>query len=141
MSVAFLMRGLMKHSFVKSSVQFSGFLIAGLPSFILAITLNWLLVNRFNCGKAGSYALVLLLQILVNFFMCRQFVFTNRKITPMWMQFIQFLSGILLFRLADWTIYTIAVYVFGFYFLAVQTVNILIFSVLKFKFSQKIMEY
>lgn len=137
--IAFIQKRL-DHPLIKSGVKLGGFLVAGLPAFALAIPLNWFLVSRLMWGKSSAYALVLLMQVVVNFFMCRWFVFTSRKSTPLWAQFGQFLSGILLFRLADWALYTFLVTFFDFCFLAVQVVNIIIFSVLKFKFSQKVME-
>jgi len=131
---------ILAHPLIKSGVKMGGFLVAGLPAFALAIPLNWFLVSRLMWGKSGAYALVLLMQVAVNFFMCRWFVFTNRKATPVLTQFGQFLSGILVFRIADWALYTFLVTAFDFCFLAVQVVNIVIFSVLKFKFSRKVME-
>jgi putative flippase GtrA len=121
-------------------MTFGGFLLAGLPSFALAIPLNWFLVTRMMWHETFAYALVLVIQVAVNFFMCRRFVFTDRKVTPMWHQFGQFMTGILFFRLADWALYSLLVSVFDFYFLAAQVANIFVFSVLKFKFSRKVIE-
>jgi hypothetical protein len=47
----------------------------------------------------------------------------------------------MLFRLADWALYSFVVHVCGFYFLAVQVANVFIFAVLKFKFSEKVLEH
>ena len=134
------LRGLFAHPLIKSGMKLGSFLAAGLPSFALALPLNWLLVVRFHWNKAAAYALVLIMQVTLNFFMCRWFVFRERKQTPVWTQLIQFLSGILLFRAADWALYTLLVSVFGLYFLAVQVGNVLVFSVLKFGFARKVME-
>ena len=134
------LRELFAPPFIKSGMKLGSFLAAGLPSFALALPLNWLLVARLHWNKAAAYALVLIVQVTLNFFMCRWFVFRERKQTPVWTQLVQFLSGILLFRAADWALYTLLVSLFGFYFLAVQVANIVIFSVLKFKFARKVME-
>ena len=115
------------------------FLAAGLPSFCVAVPLNWLLVAKAGWYEQLAYALVLLVQVTVNFFMCRWFVFIERNNKHAFLQFGQFLSGILLFRLADWALYSVLVHVCGFYFLAVQVANVLIFAVLKFRFSEKVM--
>jgi putative flippase GtrA len=131
---------LLIHPMTKSITKIGGFLVAGLPSFALAIPINWFLVTQARWSEAVAYALVLVVQVTLNFFMCRWFVFTDRKVTPMWVQFGQFMSGILFFRLADWALYTLLVSAFGFYFLAVQIANIFIFAVLKFKYSQRIMK-
>lgn len=140
MSMRNLIAFILSHPATKTGLKLGGFLAAGLPAFILAVPLNWLLVERLGWYKAFAYALVLVFQVTMNFFMCRWFVFTDRKETALGTQFIQFLSGILLFRLADWGLYFLLVSVLGFYFLAVQVTNIFIFAVLKFKFSQKVME-
>ena len=124
----------------RAGLKMGGFLAAGLPSFIIAVPLNWFLVERLFWHESGAYALVLVFQVSVNFFMCRWFVFRNRKETAIWIQFYQFVAGILIFRLADWALYTILVRFAGLYFIGVQIANIFIFAILKFKFSQKVME-
>lgn len=134
------LRTALAHPALKSGIQLGGFLAAGVPSLALAIPANWFLVEKLHWVMPAAYALVLVFQVTVNFLMCRWFVFTNRKTTPPWTQFVQFLSGILLFRLADWALYTLLVSVCGFYFLAVQFANIFIFAVLKFKFAKRVME-
>ena len=116
------------------------FLAAGLPSFLLAVPLNWFLVEHLQWQESIAYALVLVFQVSVNFFMCRWFVFKDRKSTALWVQFYQFTIGILFFRLADWALYTVLVRFAGLYYLAVQVANVFIFAVLKFKFSKKVME-
>jgi putative flippase GtrA len=133
-------RRLFAHPLTKFGVKLGSFLAAGLPGFGLALLLNWLLVTRLHWNKSGAYALVLVVQVTLNFFMCRWFVFRDRKHTPLWTQLIQFVSGILFFRAADWALYTLLVSVFGFYFLAVQIANVVIFALLKFQFARKVME-
>jgi putative flippase GtrA len=133
-------RRVLAHPLVRFGMRLGGFLAAGAPSFALAIPLNWLLVTRFHWNKAGAYAVVLTMQVTLNFFMCRWFVFKDRKPTPLWTQLVQFLSGIMLFRAADWALYTLLVSVFGLYFLAVQIANIVIFAVLKFEYARRVME-
>ena len=131
---------MLSHPTIKLGMKLGGFLAAGLPSFVLAIALNWVLVKHAMWHEIFAYAVVLLFQVVLNFLMCRWLVFTDRKETPMWMQFGQFMSGILFFRLADWALYSFLVSVCGFYFLAIQVANIFVFAVLKFRFSQKVME-
>lgn len=125
---------------LKAGLKVGGFLAAGLPSFILAVPLNWFLVDKLLWNTSVAYALVLVFQVTVNFFMCRWFVFKDRKETGLWIQFSQFVTGILLFRLADWGLYTVLVKYIGLYYLAVQVANVFIFAFLKFRFSQKVME-
>lgn len=113
------------------------FLAAGLPAFALAVPLNYLLVGRLGFPVGPVYAFVLLFQVTVNFFMCRWFVFERRSADSLIRQFATFTAGILLFRLADWAVYYLLVNVFGFYYLAVQLANVVVFSVAKFLFSEK----
>jgi hypothetical protein len=69
--------------------------------------------------------------------MCRFFVFEKKSDTALWKEFSAFTAGILVFRLADWALYTFLVNVAGFYYLAVQPANVVIFSTAKFLFSEK----
>jgi len=125
---------------VRFGARVGAFLAAGLPSFALAVPLNWVLVKKLMWHTAVAYALVLLFQVTLNFFMCRWFVFRKRSDRPLMLQLGQFMSGILMFRLADWAVYAILVEVVGVYFLAAQVANVLVFAVLKFHFSKRILE-
>lgn len=116
------------------------FLAAGLPSFLIAIPTNYVLVGVLKMAAPLAYALVLLLQVSLNFYICRHFVFDGGAQAPIWPQYTRFLSGIALFRLADWAVYSVLVEGLGFYFLAVQLANVLIFSLLKFGFTKNLME-
>jgi putative flippase GtrA len=117
--------------------QLIKFLAAGLPSFLLAVPLNYFAVDFLKLPPAPVYAVVLVFQVTVNFFMCRWFVFEKTTDTPLWKEFGIFTAGILVFRLADWGLYTLLVSVFHIYYIAVQLANVVIFSVLKFLFSEK----
>ncbi len=64
----------------------------------------------------------------------------NHNNKPIRKPFAQFLSGILAFRAADWLVYTIAVEVFGVYYLLMQFIDIAIFSILKYEFSRRVIE-
>jgi len=116
------------------------FLFAGLPSFLLALPVNYILVEYFKWSEILAYALVLLFQVIMNFFMCRLIVFKKYNDKPLLTQFWLFFSGILLFRIADWVIYAFLVQTLGFYYLGVQMTNIMLFSLLKFKFSERVIE-
>lgn len=124
----------------KKGLKVGGFLAAGLPSFALAVPINWFLVDKLLWNTSVAYAVVLLFQVTMNFFMCRWFVFKDRKETGLLIQFSQFVAGILFFRLADWGLYTVLVKYAGLYYLAVQVANVFIFAMLKYKFSKKVME-
>ncbi len=124
----------------KDCIKLFKFMLVGLPSFGLALVLNRTLVEYVGWNKSLAYAIVLVMQVSINFFMCRLFVFTKRSDSSLWKQFIQFLGGILFFRIADWGVYTILVEFCGLYYMAIQFLNIFIFAVLKYKYSQRIME-
>ena len=121
------------------AIKLVKFLAAGLPSFLVAVPLNWLLVTRWGCPKSPAYALVLLFQVTINFFMCRWFVFEKTSDKSLAAEFGAFVAGIAFFRLADWGVYYLLVNVAGFYYLAVQLVNVVLFSVLKFMYSERVM--
>lgn len=116
------------------------FLAAGLPAALLAIPANYLLVELGHFPKPAAYAIVLGLQVVVNFFACRYFVFARTATTSLARQFVQFTSGILAFRLADWILYSLLVGYFGAYFTMLQVFNIVLFALMKFRFSERIME-
>ncbi len=126
------------------------FLAAGLPSFVLAVPLNLVLVARAGLPKAAAYAIVLLMQVSINFFLCRRFVFKGETQRSLPAQFGQFLLGISGFRLADWVLYSAAVWgierytaipeAWGSYYVLLQFANVVLFAALKFEFSRRVME-
>lgn len=120
-------------------VQLIKFLAAGLPSFLLAVPLNYVLVRKAHLPPAPVYALVLLVQVTINFFLCRWFVFERTSGRSLWAEFGAFVAGILFFRAADWALYTLLVSVFGWNFIAVQLMNVVLFSVLKFLYSERVL--
>jgi putative flippase GtrA len=120
-------------------VKLIKFLAAGLPSFLVAVPLNWLLVTTWGFPKGPAYALVLSFQVTLNFFMCRWFVFEKTSGKSLLFEFGAFVAGIALFRLADWGLYYLLVSVFGFHYIAVQLLNVVLFSVLKFLYSERVM--
>lgn len=121
-------------------VKLIKFLLAGLPSFLVAIPVNWLLVEQLNLDKALSYACVLYMQMTINFFVCRFWVFESGREKSLILQYFQFLAGIFFFRLADWGVYYVLVTLCGFFYLGVQVCNIVIFAFLKFHFSKQVIE-
>lgn len=121
-------------------IQIGKFLLAGLPAFLVAIPLNWVLVDLADIPKPLAYAFVLAVQITINFFMLRRYVFDTDRSVTMWSQFVKFFIGIAVFRLLDWALYTILVTATGVHYLIIQAGNVAIFSVAKFLFSKKVIE-
>lgn len=135
-----MIKKVMDHPMFHGGFKLSKFLVAGLPAILIAIPLNYFLVTHLNWEKSIAYGLVIIGQITLNFFMCRWFVFENRSDRSVFNQFKYFFSGILFFRCLDWGLYTVLVTFFGFYYLAIQLLNVALFAYLKYKFSQRVIE-
>lgn len=116
------------------------FLVAGLPAFVVAVPLNFFLVNQLQWSKPLAYAFVLIVQVTVNFFACCLFVFKRDTQRSMWKQFVIFLSGISTARLVDWAAYSAMTLWLHVPMLYAQLFNVVVLSVLKFSFAQKTIE-
>lgn len=112
------------------------FMAAGLPSFGLAVPVNYLLVSHAHLGKPLAYALVMAMQVTINFFMCRRFVFGEQGTGSLARQFGAFFTGIMAFRVADWLLYVLLVNIAGLYYLMAQILNVAVFGIAKFVFSE-----
>lgn len=115
-------------------------MLSGAPAFAVAIPLNYLLVHGIGLNKALAYALVLAMQTVVNFLICRAFVFEKRAGAGGWKTFFIFLNGNILFRLADWLVYVLLTKYFGLPYLAVQLFNVALFALLKYEFAKHVFE-
>ncbi len=124
----------------KLVIQLLSFGLAGLPSFLIAIPLNWLLVEYMFMQKPVAYMITLFFQVTANFIMLRIFVFRERTDERVLKTYFRFLYGIAFFRLLDWGLYTLLVKYTEIYYLVVQIGNVVIFSLAKFFYSKKIME-
>lgn len=122
---------------VKKAIRFIAW---GVPAGLLAIPLNYALVQFVHIQKPGAYAIVLIFQVALNFFICRHLVFEKTASSSLRTQFAQFVGGILTIRAADWALYSLLVGFFGNYFLVLQVINALLFAWLKFRFSERVME-
>ena len=115
------------------------FLAVGLPAFVVAVPLNYVLVEFAQLDKRLAYALVLCFQVSLNFVLCKLWVFDNKVSGSLLSQFLKFFSGIISFRVLDWILYVFLVKA-GFYYLLVQIFNVLVFSVAKFLFARFLFE-
>lgn len=120
--------------------RFVSFLAAGLPGFLLALPLNYALVERLSLPKWGSYAIVLVFQVTINYVTLLQFVFDRDRSRSVLRQYFVFLSGILGFRLFDWMLYVALTATLPVHYLVIQAFNILVFSVAKFLFATRAIE-
>jgi len=116
------------------------FLFAGLPSFLIAIPLNFFLVEVVQINYSLAYIVVLVLQVTINFFAVTYFVFKDHNSTPLVVKFYKFFSAIMFVRFVDWLVYTLLVVYFGLYYLLIQVLNVIFFSFFKYKFSKKVIE-
>lgn len=125
------------------------FLAVGLPAFLVAFPLNFLLVDRCGLHKALAYAIVLVVQVNINFPLCRRFVFDPDPGKSVWKQYAEFMGAVAVFRGLDWLFYTFCVEALRFplviadrdcYYLAYQLANVVIFSLAKFVFCKRAIE-
>jgi putative flippase GtrA len=115
------------------------FLVAGVPAFIVAIGLNYLLVKEIGMATSSAYAAVLAVQIVINFFACRYLVFKVSAEHNLSRAFLIFSGGIVAFRLADWGVYVLLTH-WKLHFLLAQLFNVALFSLLKFEFARRVFE-
>ena len=120
----------------KEVKNFIKFLLAGVPSALLAIPLNIVLVEIGEVNKTIAYGLVIFLQILVNFIFINNFVF---KYNSRFTSFIKFFFGIVIFRALDLIIYSQLINLFPKLYILIQLSNVAIFSMIKFKYSKFIL--
>jgi len=125
---------------LKHIPQLIKFLAVGIPAFLVAIPLNFLLVGHLGWPKPAAYAVVLCVQVTINFFACLFFVFDRDKSKSMKSQFLVFASGILGARVLDWGLYSVLVNLLPVHYLVIQFTNVLIFSVAKFAFARRAIE-
>jgi len=125
---------------LRRGIKVGKFLAAGLPGIAAAVPLNLFLVKNLGWMPWLAYALVLIVQVSINFIGCRLFVFQGMGSRSLWKQYFLFLNGILLFRLGDWAVYSLLVGVFHLPILPVQLGNVVIFALMKFRFSERLME-
>ena len=77
------------------------FMASGLPSFLLALPANYMLVEWAQWNKSLAYALIMAAQVTLNFFICRAWVFGRRDQHALWQEFRAFFAGIMAFRCGE----------------------------------------
>ena len=81
------------------------------------------------------------LQMTINFYACRHLVFEVGKHSSIVRQYGQFLSGFATIRVAEWLFYTVLVEMFYMWHtLPSRSVSILVFAIVKFRFSESLFE-
>jgi putative flippase GtrA len=114
------------------------FLASGFPALVLAVVLNGVLVEKAKLPIAAAYAIVLVMQTTINFFLCRYWVFNAAGGRKLASSFTLFAAGILVIRFLDWMVYNFLVSQIGLYFLVAQGLNVLVFALVKFEFSRRL---
>ncbi len=112
----------------------------GIPAFIVAIPLNYLFVEGLQWSMPAAYALVLGIQVTLNFFICTLFVFKRDSSKSLRSQFCLFAAGILVFRALDWSLYSLLVKSTPIHYLAIQLFNTALFAFAKFAFARRTIE-
>jgi putative flippase GtrA len=107
------------------------FILSGLPSFILALPLNYFLVTAINIDHEISYAIVILFQVAINYVLSMLFVFDVENVISA-TNLIHFVVVVGIFRLVDWWLYVFFINYTDLYFLFIQFQNVLILSVVKY---------
>ena len=125
------------------------FLAVGLPAFLVAFPLNFLLVDSCGLPKWLAYAIVLVVQVNINFPLCRWLVFEPDPDKSVGRQYVEFMGAVAFFRGLDWLFYTFCVEALRFplviagrdcYYLVYQFANVVIFSLAKFVFCRRAIE-
>ena len=114
--------------------RFTVFLAAGAPAAVLAILCNYTLVRYFLVPNSIAYLVCLLVQTAVNYEACRRWLFPDTtKGRSYWRHYLTFLKGSAFLRLLDWLLYLLWIGM-GIPILVAQSVNIVLFSLLRFRF-------
>ena len=116
------------------------FILFGIPAFLIAIPLNLLLVEHLHWPKPAAYAIVLIVQVIINFFACAFFVFERDRSRSLRSQFAAFMGGILAARGIDWALYSVLVSILPVHYLIIQLFNTALFSIAKFLFARRALE-
>jgi putative flippase GtrA len=116
------------------------FLLAGSPGLVVAICPNLFLLKVVGWPGPPAYAVVLVVQVSVNFFFCLMFVFERNVHLNVIGQFFAFVSGIPLTRVFEWFVYVALTELLGTPYLAAQLLNAAVFSLAKFTFARRTIE-
>ncbi len=116
------------------------FFLVGIPSYVLAVVLNYYLVEFTNISILISYLLVLILQVIINFFLNLNYVFKSSSSENTLLKFKHFSFSIIAVRILDWSLFALIISLFDIWYIFVQTSNILVFGLMKYVLSKKIFE-
>jgi putative flippase GtrA len=118
--------------------KFYFFTLIGLPTYIIALILNYSLVEILLLNYEISYAITLTLLIISNFLLNFFVVFKSNDKKNIYKKFFYFLILLIFFRFLDWFVYMYLVINFKIWYLFVQIFNTLVFLLIKYRISRSI---
>jgi len=121
----------------KNITAYIKYMSGGIPAFLMAIALNWLLVDKLHIHVLLAYVFVLTFQIMVNFLICHYLVF-NKKSKPTLKLLGEFSFYVLFFQGLTWITYAIMVKWLSIYYILAQLINIGVLSIFKFIWASRI---
>lgn len=113
--------------------------ISGLPGFVIAIGLNYTLVDLLNLNVYGSYIVVLIVVSLMNYFIIDKYIFPdqNKKNSTL-KKFTGFAAVIVTSRVLEWMMYSLIVYHTNIYYIFIQIFVSTLFVFIKYFILKKI---
>lgn len=115
-------------------------MMSGGPAFFLAMILNFLLVEYLHILVPVAYCAILIFQLFLNFVIIKLFVFNSGGKLFDLKEMFTFFSGVLGFRALDLVLYTFLTAYIGVYFMYAQVGNMVLFSIARFLFAEKIID-
>jgi len=114
------------------------FLASGVPGRVLSVAVNSALVAWLQCPKPLAYLIALLVQTVINYYLCGSLFFRSPAAKSPIRRFVHYAAGVAGFRLADWAVYVALVEAVHLHFLVAHLLNIALQSIPKYKFSESV---
>lgn len=125
--------------FSDTQIKFIKYAFFGGVVFAWGILLNFFTVDVLQADKKIAYLFVIASQILICFFLNRYVIFENRE-RNFFQTFSGYLLALVIFRMADWTLYVIQIHWLDLPYLLAQTLNNVLFFFAKFPIYRIIFE-
>ena len=123
----------------RTQIKFIKFALFGGVVFAWGILFNYLAVGVLHADKKVAYLLVVSSQILICYFLNRYVIFENRE-RNFFQTFTGYIAALMLFKMADWTLYVIQIHWFALPYLLAQTMTNFIIFFAKFPIYRIIFE-
>lgn len=109
-------------------VRFMVFCSLGAVSLGLSVGFNWTLVEVVGLSYGISYAFALIVQLALNYWFVRHLLFSTTQNASS----VLFIVGVIALRVLDWLVYGWIVSRFGYWFVAVQIGNVVVFAIVRY---------